>query len=136
MAENKSLEELTFLDDIYYFDEHTWAKLEGDTVRVGITDFAQDNLGDIIYIELPEVGDSFDKGEEFGQAESAKTVSPLYMPVGGEIIEINEELEGSPELVNNEPYQAGWMIVVKPNDINELKELLTKEGYINFLQEA
>lgn len=136
MAENKQLDELTFLDDIHYFDEHTWAKVEGDTVRVGITDFAQDNLGDIIFIELPEVGDSFDKGEEFGQAESAKTVSPLYMPIGGEIISVNEDLEGSPENVNSEPYGIGWMIVVKPNDINEVNELLSKEGYISFLQEA
>jgi len=136
MAENKQLNELTFLDDIHYFAEHTWAKVEGDNIRVGITDFAQDNLGDIIFIELPEAGDSFDKGDEFGQAESAKTVSSLYMPIGGEIISVNEDLEGSPENVNTDPYGTGWMIIVKPNDVNEVKELLSREGYINFLKEA
>ncbi|WP_031513805.1 glycine cleavage system protein GcvH [Desulfofalx alkaliphila] len=130
---NKQIAELTFLDDIYYFEEHTWAKLEGDTVRVGITDFAQDNLGDIIFIELPQVGESFDKGEEFGQAESAKTVSSLYMPVSGEIVEVNDQLEDAPENVNSSPYQEGWMIVVKARDPEELKNLLSKDDYIKMI---
>ncbi|MEG6616682.1 glycine cleavage system protein GcvH [Peptococcaceae bacterium 1198_IL3148] len=131
----KPIAELKFDDEIRYFEEHTWAKVEGDTVIVGITDFAQDNLGDIIFIELPEEGVTFDKGEEFGQAESAKTTSALYMPVSGEIVSVNGELEDSPELVNNDPYQAGWLIVIKPNDISEVETLLTKDGYISFIQE-
>lgn len=127
----KAITELNFIDDILYFHEHTWAKVEGDLVRVGITDFAQDQLGNIIFVELPNVGETYRKGDEFGQAESAKTVSALYMPVSGEILEINEELEEAPHNVNEDPYGTGWMIVVKPGNLVELKELLAKEDYLN-----
>jgi len=133
MSAEKQIEQLTFIDDIFYHKEHTWAKLEGGHVRVGITDYAQDQLGEIIFIELPEVGAEFKQGEVFGQAESAKTVSALYMPIGGKIVAVNEELESDPELVNNEPYIAGWMIIVEPEDIKELEKLLSKDSYISML---
>lgn len=134
MSDKKKIEELTFNDDISYYEEHTWAKVEENQIRVGISDFAQDQLGDIIFIELPEVGTELAKGEVFGQAESTKTVSALYMPVSGKIIEVNEELESDPELVNNSPYDEGWMIVIEPNDLTEMDALLTKDGYINVLK--
>jgi len=135
MGEKKQIEELTFLDSICYHKEHTWAKVEGDQVKVGISDYAQDQLGDIIFIELPDIGDVIDKGEVFGQAESAKTVSSLYMPVSGEIIEVNENVIDSPENVNEDPYGEGWMIVIKPKDLEEVKDLLSNDGYISFLKE-
>jgi glycine cleavage system H protein len=134
MSDKKKIEELTFNDDISYYEEHTWEKVEENQIRVGISDFAQDQLGDIIFIELPEVGTELAKGEVFGQAESTKTVSALYMPVSGKIIEVNEELESDPELVNNSPYDEGWMIVIEPNDLTEMDALLTKDGYINVLK--
>ncbi|ABO48911.1 glycine cleavage system H protein [Desulforamulus reducens MI-1] len=131
----KSAEELTFLDNIHYYKEHTWAMVEGNQLKIGITDFAQDNLGNIIFVELPNAGESFDKGEEFGQAESAKTVSALYMPISGEIIDVNNQLEDAPQNVNEDPYGTGWMIIVKPNNISEVSELLTKEEYINLINQ-
>lgn len=134
MSNKKSKDELNFRDDIFYFEEHTWAKIEDGKVKVGITDYAQDQLGDIIFIQLPEVGAEFQKGDEFGQAESAKTVSQLYMPIGGKIIETNETLENDPELVNNSPYDEGWMIVIEPNDLKEVDSLLTKDLYIKLLK--
>ena len=136
MADKKQVEELTFLNDIQYHKEHTWAKVEGDLVQVGITDFAQDQLGDIIFVELPQVGDAFNQGEVFGQAESAKSVSSLYMPLSGEIASVNNEVEDSPEFVNTDPYGSGWMITVKPRDLSELSSLLTKDGYITLLKES
>lgn len=126
----KAISELNFIDDLLYFHEHTWAKVEGELVRVGITDFAQDQLGNIIFVELPNAGETYSKGEEFGQAESAKTVSALYMPVSGEIVEVNSELEEAPQNVNEDPYDAGWMIMVKPSNLDEIKELLSKENYL------
>jgi len=130
MAEDKkNVEELNFPADFRYHKEHTWAKLEDGQIKVGISDFAQDQLGDIIYIELPQVGDAFLQGKEFGSAESAKSVSALYMPVGGKIVAVNSEIEDSPELVNKDPYGAGWMIVIQPDDMKELDGLLTNEQY-------
>lgn len=126
----KAIQDLTLLSDIHYFHEHTWAKVEDDVVKVGITDFAQDSLGNIIFIELPNAGETYDKGDEFGQAESAKTVSALYMPVSGEIVEVNSELEEAPQRVNEDPYGAGWMIIIKPRNLDEIKELLSKEDYL------
>lgn len=131
----KKLDKLVFLSDRYYYEEHTWAKVEGEHVKVGISDFAQDSLGDIIFFELPEVGAVLNKGEEFGQAESAKVTSSLYMPISGEIINVNIELEDTADIVNQEPYEAGWMIVIKPNHINEIDELLTDKEYIQLLQQ-
>lgn len=126
----KAITELNFINDIFYFHEHTWAKVEGNLVKIGITDFAQDQLGNVIFVELPNAGESYSKGDEFGQAESAKTVSALYMPVSGEIVEVNSELEETPQKVNEDPYDAGWMIIVKPSNLDEIKELLDKEDYL------
>ncbi|MDO0822735.1 glycine cleavage system protein GcvH [Desulfosporosinus nitroreducens] len=119
-----------------YCKEHTWAKIEGDLVKVGITDFAQSQLGDIIFVELPQVGDEFDHGQVFGQAESAKSVSSLYMPISGEIRSVNDNVEESPDLVNTSPYDEGWMIILKPRDLSEVSALLSKEEYTNLLKET
>lgn len=130
------LEKLKFLDGLLYDKEHTWAMSEGELVKVGITDFAQSQLGDIIFVELPQAGEFFRQGEVFGQAESAKSVSALHMPLSGEIVSVNKEVEDSPELVNTHPYSEGWMIIVKPRDLAELKELLSKDDYLHLLQES
>lgn len=122
-------------EDLIYSDEHVWVKKEGDQVRIGITDFAQDELGDIVFVELPEVGDDIECDEPFGSVESVKTVSELYAPVSGTIIEINEELEDNPEFVNESPYDRAWMIVVELTDDAELDELLTDDEYAAFLEE-
>ncbi|GAB6179628.1 glycine cleavage system protein GcvH [Desulfotomaculum defluvii] len=130
----KAITELNFIEDILYYPEHTWAKEEDGLVKVGITDFAQDQLGNIIFVELPNAGETYSEGDEFGQAESAKTVSALYMPVSGEIVEVNTELEEAPQKVNEDPYNTGWMIVVKPSNFDELKKLLSREGYLNMVR--
>ena len=130
----KEITELNFPDDIRYAESHEWAKPEGDTVKVGITDYAQDQLGDIVFVEMPEAGETFEKGAEFGTVESVKAVSELYMPVGGEIVGVNDSLEDAPEKVNNTPYTDGWMIEVKPNDPAELDGLMNKDGYIKSLE--
>ena len=100
----KEINELNFPDDIGYAKSHEWAKANGDSVKVGITDYAQDQLGDIVFVELPEVGDSLEKGAEFGTVESVKAVSEIYIPISGEITAVNTALEDSPEHVNNSPY--------------------------------
>ena len=130
----KEITELNFPDDIRYAESHEWAKPEGDTVKVGITDYAQDQLGDIVFVEMPEAGETFEKGAEFGTVESVKAVSELYMPVGGEIVGVNDTLEDAPEKVNNTPYTDGWMIEVKPDDPAELDSLMDKDGYIKSLE--
>lgn len=111
----KSIGDLAFPADVKYHREHTWAKPDGADAIVGISDYAQDQLGDVIFVELPRVGDHFGQGEEFGVVESAKSVSTLYMPLAGEVTAVNEALEDSPELVNQAPYGAGWIIRVKPD---------------------
>ena len=130
----KEITELNFPDDIRYAESHEWAKPEGDTVKVGITDYAQDQLSDIVFVEMPEAGETFEKGAEFGTVESVKAVSELYMPVGGEIVGVNDTLEDAPEKVNNTPYTDGWMIEVKPDDPTELDSLMDKDGYIKSLE--
>ena len=130
----KELNELVLPEGLRYSESHEWAKADGDILKVGISDYAQDQLGDIVFVELPEVGDSLDKGTEFGTVESVKAVSELYMPVGGEIVAVNTALDESPELVNNTPYTDGWMIEIKPNDAAELNSLLTKDAYLETLQ--
>ena len=116
-------------DNLKYTADHEWVKLEGDTAIVGITDFAQGELGDIVYVEIESEGESLDKGELFGTIEAVKTVSDLFMPVSGEVLEFNEELEGEPEIVNSDPYEAGWMIKIKASDVTEVEELLSAEAY-------
>ncbi len=130
----KEIEELNFPEDVRYTDDHEWAKADGDVVRAGISDYAQDQLGDIVFVELPEVGASFDQKEEFGTVESVKAVSELYMPIGGEIVAINEALEDAPEMVNEQPCDGGWMIEIKPADPSELDALMDKEAYLNMLK--
>lgn len=131
---SKEISDLILPDDVRYTDDHEWAKQEGENVKVGITDYAQDQLGDIVFVELPEVGSSFDKGEEFGTLESVKAVSELYMPIGGEIVAANEALADTPELVNSEPYTGAWMIAIKPSDSSEVDALMDKSAYLNTLK--
>lgn len=116
-------------NELKYTDEHVWVKQEGDNVRIGITDNAQDELGDIVFVELPEADDELAATETFGSVESVKTVSELYAPISGTIVEVNEELEDSPELVNESPYEKGWMAVVKVADKAELEKLLSADQY-------
>lgn len=121
--------------DLLYSEEHEWVKKEGEQVRIGITDFAQSELGDIVFVELPEVGDEVEADESFGSVESVKTVSELYAPISGKVVEINEELEDSPEFVNESPYEKAWMIVVEPSDTSEFDDLLSDEGYKEFIED-
>ena len=130
----KDINDVILLDNVRYAESHEWAKAEGDNVKVGISDYAQDQLGDIVFVEMPDVGETFDKGAEFGTVESVKAVSELYMPVGGEIVAVNGALEDSPELINNTPYSDGWMIEVKPDDSAQLDSLMTKDAYLASLK--
>lgn len=130
----KEISQLILPDDIRYAEDHEWAKLEGEKVRVGIDDYAQDQLGDIVFVELPQVGDTFEKDEEFGTVESVKAVSELYMPIGGEILAVNNSLEEFPELVNSDPYEEGWMIDVIPNNPDDWDDLMTRDAYIEALK--
>jgi glycine cleavage system H protein len=130
----KELNELNFPDDVRYAESHEWARAAGDRVKVGISDYAQDQLGDIVFVELPEVGDTLGKGEEFGTVESVKAVSELYMPVAGEVVAINDTLEDAPEKVNNSPYSDGWMIEVKAENPSELDDLMDNNAYLGTLK--
>ena len=130
----KELGELVLPEDVRFAKDHEWAKLDKDRVKVGISDYAQDQLGDIVFVELPQAGDTLAKGDQFGTVESVKAVSELYMPLSGEVLAVNKVLEESPELVNKGPYDEGWMIEVKPSDLSELDGLMTKETYIHMLK--
>jgi glycine cleavage system H protein len=121
--------------DLRYSEEHEWVKTEGNTVRIGITHFAQSELGDIVFVELPEVGDTVTADEPFGSVESVKTVSELYAPVSGKVVEVNEDLNDSPEFVNESPYEKAWMIVVEPTDASEVDSLMTAEQYEEMINE-
>ena len=112
-----------------YTKEHEWIKVEGDVATIGITDFAQGELGDIVYVEIETVGETLDAEEVFGTVEAVKTVSDLFMPVSGEILEFNDGLEGDPEQVNSDPYGKGWMIKVKMSDPSQVEGLLTAAAY-------
>lgn len=115
--------------DLKYTKDHEWVKIEGDTAIVGVTDFAQSELGDIVYVEVETLDESLEKEEVFGTVEAVKTVSDLFMPISGEIIEFNDSLEDEPEKVNDDPYGKGWMIKVKLSDPSEVDELLSAEEY-------
>ena len=130
----KEIAELNFPEDLRYSQSHEWVKADGDTARIGITDYAQDQLGDIVFVELPDVGESFEKGAEFGTVDSVKAVSELYLPVSGEIAAINESLEDAPELINNTPFSDGWMIEVKLDDASQLDALMDKDAYLSTLK--
>lgn len=121
---------MNFPDDLKYTREHEWVRDNGDgTVTVGISDFAQSELGDIVFVELEPEGEEFDQDDVFGTVEAVKTVSELFAPVSGEIVEINESLEDDPELVNSEPYGSGWMVKIKLSDPSELDGLLSVDDY-------
>lgn len=116
-------------EELKYTKDHEWVRLEGDVLTIGITDFAQSELGDIVYVEVDTLDETLEAEEVFGTVEAVKTVSDLFLPVAGEIIEFNEALEDGPEKVNDDPYGAGWMIRLKCTDISELDQLLSAEGY-------
>ena len=115
--------------ELKYTKEHEWIRVEGEDAVVGITDYAQSQLGDIVFVECETVGDALEAGETFGTIEAVKTVSDLYLPVAGEVLEFNEELEGEPELVNKDPYGKGWIVKIKISDETELDGLLNADAY-------
>ena len=117
-----------------YTKEHEWARVEDDIVIIGITDYAQDALGEIVYIELPSEGDEITRGEPFGAVESTKSVSDLYAPISGEVVEVNEALLDSPEEINEDPYGEGWMVKVKHYDPSELEDLMDSDEYTEFIE--
>lgn len=121
--------------ELRYSKEHEWVKVEGATARIGITDFAQAELGDIVFVELPQVGDELKKDQPFGSVESVKTVSELYAPISGKVVEVNSELEDSPEFVNESPYENAWMVVIESPSEAELGELMTAEQYKEMINE-
>jgi glycine cleavage system H protein len=131
----KEISELNFPDDVRYADDHEWVRNEGETATIGISDYAQDQLGDIVFVELPQPGDRFEKGAEFGTVESVKAVSELFMPIGGEVVAVNEALEDAPEKVNEAPYAEGWMIRVQPGDPAEMDALMDMDAYIQRLKD-
>ena len=130
----KEINEFDLPDDVRFAENHEWARTEDDDVRVGISDYAQDQLGDIVFVELPQVGSTYDKGQEFGTVESVKAVAELYMPIGGEVLATNTALEDSPELVNKNPYSDGWMIRIKASDPAEMDTLMAKAAYLELLK--
>ena len=132
----KEISELIMPDDVRYAEDHEWARLEGDTIRVGLDDYAQDQLGDIVFVELPQVGDTFKQGDEFATVESVKAVCECYLPVSGKIIAVNTALEESPELINTSPYGDGWFVVVNPGDLSELDTLMTNVACLEKLKGA
>jgi glycine cleavage system H protein len=121
--------------ELRYSEEHEWVKTEGNKVRIGITEFAQSELGDIVFVELPEVGDELTANEPFGSVESVKTVSELYAPVSGKVVEVNEELNDSPEFVNDSPYEKAWMVIVELADASEVDKLMSAEQYEEMIKE-
>ncbi|MEJ2154426.1 MAG: glycine cleavage system protein GcvH [Desulfobacteraceae bacterium] len=130
----KEIEDLKLPDDLRYSKDHEWAAEEGDLFKIGISDYAQDQLGDVVFVELPTVGALLEKGQEFGTVESVKAVSELYMPMSGEVMEINDELEDRPELVNEDPYEGGWMIKIKVTDSDQLGALMDRQAYLATLK--
>ena len=129
----KELNELHLPDDIRYTDEHEWARITGDTARIGVSDYAQDQLGDIVFVELPALGDTIARGEVFGTLESVKAVSELYLPLSGEVVAVNTALTDAPELINQDPY-AAWIIEVRPSDAGEYDQLLSAAAYLDLLR--
>jgi glycine cleavage system H protein len=126
---------MEFPEELKYTEEHEWVLVEDELVTVGITDFAQDQLGDVVFVELPAVGAMVEAGKPFGVVESVKAVSDVYSPVTGEVVEVNEELPDAPETINTSPYGDGWMIKVKPSNEAELDELMGADAYQEFIEE-
>lgn len=121
--------------NVKYTSEHEWIRLENDEAIIGITDYAQDQLGDIVFVDVTAEGETLEQGEVFGTIEVVKTVSDLFLPIGGEIVEVNPELEEHPELVNKDPYGEGWIIRIKPTDASQMDELLDAEAYKKIINE-
>jgi glycine cleavage system H protein len=120
-------------EDLKYTKDHEWVRVEGNVATVGVTDFAQSELGDIVFVEIETLDEELEKEEVFGSVEAVKTVSDLFMPIGGTVIEINENIESSPELVNSDPYGEGWMIKIEINEASDIENLLTAEAYSNLI---
>ncbi|MEX2442793.1 MAG: glycine cleavage system protein GcvH [Alkalispirochaeta sp.] len=125
---------MTFDDSVKYQESHEWARVDGDLVVIGISDYAQDELGDVVFVELPEVGTALKKGDAFGVVESVKAASDLYMPAGGEVAEVNQVLKDNPEKVNEAPFGDGWIIKVKATDTGELESLMDAAAYKKFTE--
>ncbi|MBF7019165.1 glycine cleavage system protein GcvH [Staphylococcus sp. 18_1_E_LY] len=121
--------------ELKYSKDHEWVKIEGNTATIGITEYAQNELGDIVFVELPEVDDEINEGDTFGSVESVKTVSELYAPISGKVLEANEELEDSPEFVNESPYEKAWMVKIEITDESQLESLLSADQYSEMIGE-
>ncbi len=126
---------MNFPEDIKYHKEHTWVRVSGNKATIGITDYAQDQLGDIVYIDLPDVDTEIEKDSEFTEIESTKATSSVIAPVSGTIVEVNEELDESPEIINESPYDKGWIVVVEMSDPSEIDDLLDSSDYERFVEE-
>ncbi len=126
---------MEFPTNVKYTSEHEWIRIDGDVAYVGITDYAQEQLGDIVFVDITTEGETLEKGEVFGTIEVVKTVSDLFLPVGGEVLEVNPELEEHPELVNKDPYGEGWLIKLSPSDVSEMEGLLDAEAYKGIINE-
>ncbi len=125
----------SYPEDYYFSKDHEWIRVDGETATVGITEHAQNQLGDVVYVELPTVGSTYDVGQTFGSVESVKAVSELYLPVAGEVIEVNRALSDSPELVNEDPHNDGWMVVIKLHDASQLEGLMRAADYEQFAKQ-
>jgi glycine cleavage system H protein len=123
----------SYPSDLRYDKEHEWIRVEGDVAVIGISDFAQDQLGEVVYVDLPAVGDTVTSGDTFGEVESVKSVSELFSPVSGEVVKVNDELDGAPEAINEDAYGTGWMIEVKLADASELDGLMSSDEYQDFI---
>ena len=123
-------------DELKYSEQHEWLSLDGDVGTIGVTDYAQSQLGDIVFVELPQVGDVLEKGQSFGTIEAVKTVEELYTPIAGEVLEINDTLEDDAEQVNSDPYSDGWMIKVRLSDTADLGTMLSAEDYEELIEDA
>jgi glycine cleavage system H protein len=129
----KKISELHLPADLLYSDDHEWVQKTGETIKIGVSDYAQDQMGDIVFVEMPDVGDSFEKGDEFGTLESVKAVSEAFIPLSGEIVAVNDALEDAPELVNEDPY-GSWIIEIRPTVAGEYDTLLSRDKYLELLQ--
>jgi glycine cleavage system H protein len=121
-------------DDLRYTPDHEWARLEGSQIRIGITDYAQDALGDVVYVQLPEPGAAVSSGDSFAEVESTKSVSDVYAPVAGTVVEVNAELADAPQRLNEDPYGEGWLCVIEPEDAEALSALLNADGYRKLIE--
>jgi len=125
---------MDFPDELRYTEEHEWVLIEDDIATIGISDFAQDQLGDVVFVELPDVGDELEVGKTFGVVESVKAVSDVYAPLSGEVVEVNDDLPDEPEIINNSPYEDGWMVKIRISHPEEVDELMDASDYQDFIE--